>query len=201
MEITPPPPGKDATADNHTRLLDAALRVFSEKGYHETDIVDVISESGLSADELTDAFKDKEDLYFQACCHALELWQGAYSDNVSADMDPVSKLKLLSSTSFLYPVDHPEVRRLLEDGPLMVLYLSERYAEITQRGKLLLKAILEEGFEAGVFRQMDCGAVADLLFDLYKYYTMSFYIESSTIEPEKFVSLLEDLVINGLLRR
>jgi len=30
---------------------------------------------------------------------------------------------------------------------------------------------------------------------------MSFYIQSSTIEPEKFVSLLEDLVINGLMRK
>lgn len=182
-------------------LLDAAIRVFSEKGYHETSVEEVVRESGLPEKDLSGMFEDKEDLYFQACRHALEVWQGAYSENVRDDMSPVEKLKLLADTSFLYPVDHPETRRLLEDGPLMVMYLSERFAETTRRGRLYLQQILQEGVDAGVFRQIDCAAVADLLFDLYKYYTISFYTQSSTVEPERFVGLLEDVVVNGLMRR
>ncbi len=190
-----------ATEDSEVRLLDAALKVFSEKGYHDTEVQDVIGRSGLPDDEAAGRFVDKEDLYFQTCRYALEVWQAAYSENVTSYMSPVEKLRLLADTSFLYPVDHPDVRRLLEEGPLMVMYLSDRFAEITQRGRLYLQQILQEGVDEGYFRKMDCAAVSDLLFDLYKYYTMSFYIQSSTIEPERFVSLLEDLVIKGLMRR
>ncbi len=126
---------------------------------------------------------------------------GAFTDNVHEQTDALGKLRLLTRAGFLYPVNHPEVRKLLKDGPMMVVFVSDRYAGITEKGKQELISILEEGVESGVFRPVDCAAVADLMFNLYKYYILSFYIGSSTIDHENFVNFLEDILIYGLIRR
>ena len=189
------------TSDTRSRLIEAALRVFSEKGYQSTTLDDIISESGLAESDLTEFFGGKADIYYQTCYHALELWMSAFTDNVPMENDALGKLRLLTRAGFLYPVHNPEVRKLLQDGPMMVVFVSERYAGITEQGKQVLQSILEEGIESGVFRPLDCAAVADLMFNLYKYYILSFYIGSSTIDHETFVNFLEDILIYGLIRR
>jgi AcrR family transcriptional regulator len=187
--------------DNRSRIIDAALTVFAEKGYHGTLLEDIVHASGLTEDDLLECFEGKSDLYYQTCYHALELWMRAFSDNLCDEEDALGRLRLITRAGFLYPVHHPEVRKLLEDGPMMVVFVSERYADIMDQGKQYLKSVLEEGIESGVFRPLDCDAVADLMFNLYKYYILSFYIGSSTIDHEQFVNFLEDILIYGLIRR
>lgn len=187
--------------DLRSRIIDTALTVFSAKGYHGTTLDDVIDASGVSEGEFLECFEGKNDLYYQTCYHALELWMRAFSDNLCEEEDALAKLRLITRAGFLYPVYHPEVRKLLEDGPMMVVFVSERYADIMDQAKRFLKSTLEEGIESGVFRPLDSGAVADLMFNLYKYYILSFYIGSSTIDHEQFVHFLEDILIYGLIRR
>ncbi len=182
-------------------LLDAAVGVFAEKGYNGAELSDVAAAAGLPERDLKQFFGDKEELYYQACCFAMERWQRSYSEHASEDLDAHEKLLLLARTQFLYPIEHPETRWLLEDGTLMVLFVSERYTKIVERGKDFLRSILEEGVESGQFRPMDCTAVANALFDLYKYYLLGFYMEPSSVDPQGYVELLADIITKGLLKR
>ena len=50
-------------AANRQRLLDAALRVFSEHGYYAATIGDIVEDSGLSNGALYYNFRNKEDLF------------------------------------------------------------------------------------------------------------------------------------------
>jgi AcrR family transcriptional regulator len=50
-------------AANRQRLLDAAQRVFSERGYHAATIEEIVAESGLSNGALYYNFHNKEDLF------------------------------------------------------------------------------------------------------------------------------------------
>jgi AcrR family transcriptional regulator len=49
------------------RILAAALRVFSEKGYHSSTIADVVRESGLSVGAIYTYFSGKDELIRQSC--------------------------------------------------------------------------------------------------------------------------------------
>jgi AcrR family transcriptional regulator len=50
-------------AANRQRLLDAALEVFSERGYYGATIEEIVEESGLSNGALYYNFRNKEDLF------------------------------------------------------------------------------------------------------------------------------------------
>ena len=50
-----------------TRIVDAAVRVFSEKGYHSSTIADVCQASGLSVGAIYTYFASKDEL-FRHCC-------------------------------------------------------------------------------------------------------------------------------------
>ena len=49
------------------RIVNAAARVFSEKGYHSSTIGDVVRESGLSVGAIYTYFPGKEALFRQSC--------------------------------------------------------------------------------------------------------------------------------------
>ena len=49
------------------RIIAAAVRVFSEKGYHSSTIADVCRESGLSVGAIYTYFASKEALFLQNC--------------------------------------------------------------------------------------------------------------------------------------
>lgn len=52
---------KEARKDN---VIDAALRVFAEKGYSDTTMTDIAKKAGVSTPVLYEYFKTKEDLLF-----------------------------------------------------------------------------------------------------------------------------------------
>jgi len=49
------------------RILDAASRVFAEKGYHSSTIADVVRESGLSVGAIYSYFSSKDELIRLTC--------------------------------------------------------------------------------------------------------------------------------------
>jgi AcrR family transcriptional regulator len=54
---------EEKRAANRQRLLDAALEVFSERGYHGASVEEIAAESGLSNGALYYNFRNKEDLF------------------------------------------------------------------------------------------------------------------------------------------
>ena len=58
-----PPTGAAEGADSRTRLLDAAARVFAEKGYRAATVDEVVAAAGLSKGTFYWNFKSKEDLF------------------------------------------------------------------------------------------------------------------------------------------
>jgi AcrR family transcriptional regulator len=49
------------------RIIQAAVTVFSEKGYHRATISDVVQRSGLSVGAIYTHFRNKEELFLHSC--------------------------------------------------------------------------------------------------------------------------------------
>ncbi len=62
-------PGEDPLRE---QLLDAAARVFAEKGYHGTKIMDIVRASGLSSGAVYGRFASKDDLLMEAVLSQVE---------------------------------------------------------------------------------------------------------------------------------
>jgi AcrR family transcriptional regulator len=56
---------EERKAETREMIIQAARRVFSEKGYHKSQIADIVREAGISTGSIYAHFKDKHDLFTQ----------------------------------------------------------------------------------------------------------------------------------------
>lgn len=56
-------PNPDSTQETRTRILEAAVKVFATKGYHDTKVDDIVSESSTSKGSFYFYFPSKQDIF------------------------------------------------------------------------------------------------------------------------------------------
>jgi AcrR family transcriptional regulator len=132
-------------------LVEAATRLFAERGYEDTSIEAVLGEAGVSRGALYHHFAGKEAL-FEAVLEEVERGVAqAVVDAVAGVTDPVAALRE-GTKAWLELTTDPVVRRIsLVDAPSVVGW--EKWRGIDERhGFGLTKHALESLAEAGHVR-------------------------------------------------
>jgi AcrR family transcriptional regulator len=78
------------------RILDAALKVFSEKGYVPAVLDDVAREADVAKGTLYLYFRDKEDLFASTIMFVIDKLAERIRINIRESMDPLEALELLA---------------------------------------------------------------------------------------------------------
>src|SRR3954466_13018807 len=83
---------REQAAENRERIVQAAARLFRERGFDGIGVADLMSEAGLTHGAFYGQFESKEDLAAQACARALEQ-SAAKWDRALAGQKPEDGLK------------------------------------------------------------------------------------------------------------
>jgi AcrR family transcriptional regulator len=78
------------------KILDAALKVFSEKGYVPAALDDVAKEADVAKGTLYLYFRDKEDLFASTIMFVIDKLAERIRSNVQESMDPLEVLELVA---------------------------------------------------------------------------------------------------------
>ena len=140
-------------------LLEAAERVFSERGYHATSIRDIATEAGFSIGGVYQFFTSKDDLYLRVVEgqweHFFELLNGAMQA-------PDFTARLLALTEEMFRAF--EERRgffklfLSERGRLSAAFTGEIAARVGQHTRRLRSQVVDlmrQGGAEGILRTSD----------------------------------------------
>lgn len=146
-----------------TQILQAAAKCFSEKGFHEATMDDIVLASGLSKGSLYWHFENKRDLFFSL----QDLWMKEYFENVTAafreDSSASEKLRDIFLALDESVAALPElVRAQVEFYSLATR--DEEYLTwcrgIYEEAVGMLEAVLREGVSSGEFRNVDVHSMA-----------------------------------------
>jgi AcrR family transcriptional regulator len=74
-------------------MMDAALALFSEKGYHNVSMNEIAQKSEFAVGTLYKFFKNKEDLYKTLLRELADRFQSALRGALEADEDEIGKLR------------------------------------------------------------------------------------------------------------
>ncbi len=160
---------KRSAAERRNEILQAALHVFVRKGYAQTRMEDIVTQSGLSKGALYWHYKSKRDLFLDLIDHWMDrfapLMRPGYHQHKSASkiLEDICRFTV-------------RVFKRDEDWFLAELELwawAARDEEILERGRKLVnrmleefKAVLESGIRRGEFRSdIDVDLVALLLLN------------------------------------
>ena len=190
-------------------LLDAALDLFVEKGYAATRAEEIAARAGVSKGTLFLYFPSKQDVFkavirenivslFPVWQQEFAQYQGSSADMLRYTMHTWWERMGKTRASGVVKLVMSEAQNFPE---IAAFYQSE----VIQPGNALLRSILSRGVERGEFRAMDLDhaiytLTAPMIFlMMWKHSLGACAAEASIRDPEDFLRVQVDVLLNGLL--
>lgn len=150
--MTPPTPARDR-ADKHDLILEAAIEVFAEKGFHRARISDIARRAGVADGTIYLYFRNKDDVLLTI----FEEKMGVLIEGLNAALapvdDPLDKVRTFARYHFQQVRDHRALAEVLQ----IELRLSNKFLKEYRPEKLwqylgIFANIVHEGQARGVIR-------------------------------------------------
>lgn len=189
-------------------ILQAALELFSQKGFHNVTMRDIARKAEFSVGTLYNFFKDKQDLYRALILNRAQRFHealGAVLDRVEQE-PPLEVLRqylerktalLMESAAGLklYFAERPGASYSLRAG--LDREVRELYDDLLRR----LTRVFQRGVEQKVFRPLDPQAMA-IAFEGLVHGFLQYWIEDADgKQHQAHIPLILDLFYRGALSR
>lgn len=157
------PPTSDRSTDKPERILDAALALFAERGFHGTAVPLVAERAQVGAGTIYRYFEHKE-----ALVNALyRRWKQAAIDHVLADFPmmgaPREQLSSFVRRVIRFARENPAAFRFLEHHH-HAPYLDAQSRELEESAMTLVRGLLAETSRRGLTKDVDPTLLAALVW-------------------------------------
>lgn len=151
------------TGSARDQVLASALRLFTEKGYFNTSVQDVVRNSGVSTGSIYHHFKDKEGIA-KALYHDLVAYMGTtITDIQKQHKTPYDQCRAVIEQLFHMTEEKPE---------MMAFMLYAKHREFMPKEAPIcsskpfeqMRSIVKEGMDSGVLVKMDPLVAATAVF-------------------------------------
>lgn len=156
------------------QILDAAIAAVNEVGYPRASLSEIASRAGVAKSAIVYYFASKDALLLYVVDHIYTAQYEKLALAVAEQPDPAAKLRAYVETSLRYVDEH---RAEIAAGAEIVV--SHRgpdgtplYLSSTEEDSVLLREILSDGMEQGVFRRLPLQVGASLVEGLIDLATM-----------------------------
>ncbi len=182
-------------------ILDAAIRLFSKKGYDQTSIEELAREAGIGKGTVYSYFQTKKDIVRTFCEDELEFIREELAANTNPDTSLKDQLMILFMAEFKHLSRNKEFGRLyLQETVFPDEHHSEKDLEMQSRYFELLFPIYVKAQERGELRQdLELLHIAGHFYALYLLLVSCWFNGMiPTGEAREAMSTLLDQTIEGL---
>ncbi len=180
-------------------ILEAAARIFGEKGYHATSMSDIAEAVNLQKASLYYHFDSKQEILVALLDHALDLINNNLEIVLAQPLTPdeklrqamVSYLETIAENQSLSAVLLLELRSLDPE-------LKARHAPRREKFERLWRELISEGNQAGVFSSVDPSLTGRAILGVMNW-TVTWYRKDGPRSATEIANLFADLILNGLL--
>jgi AcrR family transcriptional regulator len=178
-----------------TDILDAAVKIFAAKGFHNATVAEIAAASGFAIGTLYQFFESKEQLYAAMLTEKLDMMYAVIRTAVEKEADIVRKIELLAVSHFRYVEENAEFCSIFVRGDY--LSLSEGSAELRKRMRsdyalhvAFIEEVMRAGIRTGILKEMDPSMMAAALTGIVNSYASKWIAraeEESLINKTPFV--------------
>jgi len=182
-------------------ILQAALEIFSEKGYKDTTVADISSRANVTGPTIYEYFKNKEDILMSIPELAVENFLDELKGYIANTSSPDSLFKLYLWNQAASFDNYPNYYKVLlkEIRCNQNFYQTKAYELFRSYSRELMN-ILEAGVKTGEFREdADLKRVRDMFFGTFD----QILLENVIIKNEKLsvcskIGAIYDLIIHAI---
>ena len=179
-------------------ILEAAARIFSEKGFHATSMQDVADAVHLQKASLYHHFSSKQEILVEILDQALDLintrLEAVMSQDLSADKKlrqaMVTYLETVAENQSLAAVLLLELRSLDPE-------LKQRQAARREKFERVWRELIIEGRDQGIFTKVDPSLTGRAILGIMNW-TVTWSRRDGPRSAEEIANIFADLLLKGL---
>ncbi|MDP7608919.1 MAG: TetR/AcrR family transcriptional regulator [Candidatus Marinimicrobia bacterium] len=186
------------------QILDAALHVIVQNGYHQSRMDDIVSTSGLSKGAIYWYYKSKKDMYLDLVNH----WVIRYSNSLlklpQEDISSGEQLKNLFETFFdQFEKDPIVFKALLEFWSLAGRDkdFKIKLEKVTQNFIHYIESIIKKGVKSGEFKQVNPNIAAMSIMVVIEGISWFTLFEKNSVSAKEYTDTVFEFILSGLLKR
>ncbi len=193
------------TADSSTKrrqILDAAVKVFSTRGYRATLVDEIAQEAGVAKGTLYLYFASKQEMYFQAFRENVEKLHDATVVRMEEASSTWDKIKAFIAVRLEFGETHKEFLRIYLSEFAGTFTgkgeWSEQLNELLRRESDLLRKLFRHGIQAREVREVPADQLVSMLHYMVAGLMASRVTAIRITEAELNPDLIVDLLRKGL---
>lgn len=182
-------------------VLEAALRVFSAKGYHQTRISDIIEEAGIARGTFYLYFDSKNAIFHELIELLLErIGENVVGVDLSDDAPPMRDQILVSVRRVLaaFRADEALAKLILREAVGIDLEIDKKLDDFYRQLHQWLSLSLENGQRIGFVRAMDTEYVAWCILGSVKQ-LLWLVLDEPDADLDRIGEVLLDVHLTGIL--
>jgi TetR/AcrR family transcriptional regulator, cholesterol catabolism regulator len=180
-------------------ILEAAARIFSEKGFHATSMQDIADAVDLQKASIYHYFSSKQEILVEILDYALDLINNRLELVLKLSLSPDEKLRqaMISYFQTIAENKNLSVVLLLEMRSLEP-ELKTRLASRREKFERIWRDLIIEGRQQGVFSNIEPSLTGRAILGVMNW-SVTWYRSDGPRTAEEIADLFADLLINGLL--
>lgn len=188
----------DLIGRRHGQICDAALKLFSRRGYHRTTVREIAGACGLGIGTLYSYIKTKEDILYLVYRRILETFEARMLRATQGIRDPRLQLKVaLEETLRIYDECEDAVRLLYQESHALGREGLQGLFEVDRSYVGIFREILERGTRAGQFAAQEPYLLAVCILFLCAVWDLKRWnLQDYTLDT--VIDSLTGLVLNGI---
>ena len=188
---------KRSGIESKKRIINAALKLFSEYGYSKASMRMIANAASISIGGLYLYFKNKDELYLTLIKSRLDELADMMRQSLKDIDDPADAVSKFILLHLAYAKKHRELILVQgrEHGFTFGISAKRKFFK-TQRG--FIEDIIRKGIRSGVFKRCNVKETAKIIICTIRGFVLSLIVEADALfSPEECSKLL----LNGLLKK
>lgn len=182
------------------KVLDAAVDLFAERGFHGTAMSDIAERVGIQRGAIYHHVSSKEDLLWQVVRSYLDAELAWMAELEGRELGVEERLRVMVREHVRTIIEHRrEVAINVRDGGALAGPAAEQRQLMRDRVQGTWQRAIDQGHRDGLLATADHVVVNGLLGMLNAVYL--WYRPRDGDDPERIADTLADTLLNGLLRR
>lgn len=187
--------------ERRREIVNAAVKLFVKKGYHQTTVREIAREFGMSMGALYDYISTKEDVLFLVCDHIHNTVSEKLRESLSQDNDALQNLKkaiynyinIIDSIQDYMLLLYQETKSLSRESRK---YIFSAEKELTSIFENILQHCIKE--KSVRIREDQVRLVANNIMVLGQMWTFRRWVIHEDMDLDTYIKNQTELILNGI---
>lgn len=186
-------------------IYTTALSLFAKYGYKKTTLEDVASALGMTNSNIYSYANSKQDLYIESVTYGIDQWQDSVRRATSGIDSATEELNVAFKSAVDYIAYNKTIQTLLKNDPSLfpMFPTVDPIEELNTWAISFIEKIIDKGIKQGEFRSVNSKEAAQLLFNFYKYFIISAFVEDNGLatDASSQMATMSTIIFDGILNK